>query len=504
MKTQIIQLEAHDDTLSVQDKMDWAQAPRVLLVWPDQEKVLRDRLDLILLERYCSAHGSQLALLTKDPEVTFQAGKAGIPVFLTRRDAQLQPWGKSFREFQRQDLQRFLVEKPLPESLEREPAPPRRVLPIWARIPIFTLGVLSVLAIAAALLPNAEIRIQPAVKQRTMLIPFQAEGGGEGIGISGTVPGRELAIIVSAQHSIPASGSTPIPSGYARGLGVFTNLGEGPVTIPEGAILSTQGDDPVLFHTLAEVTTPQGSGEEVEVEIEAQHPGERGNVAENQIQLINLQAGAELAVSNPEPTEGGTDLSIPAPTQEDREQLSRLLDLALEEKAQQQIELTLEENDLLLSAQVGDYEVLEESYTPAEDAPGDTLWLDRTVQYRVYYASWQDLRALCEELILAQYQDSSYQPLLKSISLKQSTDPVQDRDLHYSWQMEVSWDETPLINQDQLIPLILGKSIQQASTVISTDLDLQGNPVIHTWPSWWQRLPVLPFRIAINTGGEGG
>ena len=95
MKTQIIQLEAHDDTLSVQDKLDWAQAPRVLLVWPDQDKVLRNRLDLILLERYCSSHGSQLALQTKDQEVIFQAGKAGIPVFQTRREAQLQPWGKS-------------------------------------------------------------------------------------------------------------------------------------------------------------------------------------------------------------------------------------------------------------------------------------------------------------------------------------------------------------------------------------------------------------------------
>ena len=503
VKTQIIQLEAHDDTLSVQDKMDWAQAPRVLLVWPDQDKVLRNRLDLILLERYCSSHGSQLALQTKDQEVIFQAGKAGIPVFQTRREAQLQPWGKSFREFQRQDLQRYKSENPLPESLAREPIPPRRKLPIWARIPIFTVGVISVLAIAGTLLPNAEIQIQPSVHHKTMLIPFQAEGGGEEIGISGTVPGRELDIVVSSQGSIPTTGATAISSEYARGTVVFTNLGEGPVTIPKGTILSTRGEEPVLFQTLAEVKTPPGAGEEVQVEIEAQNPGESGNVAENQIQLINYQAGAELSVTNPASTTGGADLLIPAPTSEDQAELSEQVDQVLEENALEQIRLTLGSGDLLLSPDLGDYQILEESHSPAVNAPGDTLWLDRTVQYQVYYASWQDITALSDELILAQYQGSSYQPILESITIAKVTDPIEDQDLHYSWQMELSWDETPLLDQEGIISLILGKTTQQASAVILSELDLDRAPVIQTWPSWWRRIPALPFRITIDTGGSG-
>ncbi len=502
MKTQIIQLEAHDDTLSVQDKMDWAQAPRVLLVWPDQEKVLRDRLDLILLERYCSSHGSQLALLTTDPQVIFQAGRAGIPVFNTRRDAQLQPWGKSFREFQRQDLQRYKAENPLPESLDREPPAPRRRLPIWARIPIFTLGVLSILAIAGTLLPNAEITIQPAVNRKTMLVPFRADPGGEEIGLSGTVPGRDLEIVVSAQLSLPATGTIPIPSGYAGGTVFFTNLADGEITIPAGTILSTRGDDPVLFQTLAEVTTPPGTGEQASVKIQAQKPGESGNVAADQIQLINFQAGAELSVTNPEPTQGGTDLSIPAPTENDREELSDQVDLLLEEEARQQLQLTLEENDLPLSPDLDDYVLLEESYTPGQDAPGDTLWLDRTVQYQVYYASWQDLLALSNQLIQAQYLDSSYQAIPESVTLTKSSDPVEDRDLLYSWQMEISWLETPAVDPEEVISLILGKTTEQASAVIQSSFDLEGAPAIHTWPRWWRRIPVLPFRITIITGGS--
>jgi hypothetical protein len=480
--------------------MDWAQAPRMLLVWPDQESVLRDRMDLILLERYCSSHGSQLALLTTDPEVAFQASKAGIPVFHTRRDAQLQPWGKSYREFQRQDLQRYKSEKPLPESLRRDLSPPRLKLPIWARIPIFTLGVIAVLAIAGTLLPTTEIILQPMVKPRSMLVPFQADLAGEEIGISGIVPGRELEIIVSAQSSIPASGTTPVPSEYARGVVVFTNLGQASVTIPQGTILSTGGVNPVLFQTLDEISTPQGSGEQAEVAIEAQNPGESGNVAENLIQLINYQAGAELSVTNPQATEGGADLLIPAPTPGDREELSKQLDQILEEKAHQQIALALAENDLLLSTRLAENQILEESYTPAEQAPGDTLWLDRTVHYQVYYASWQDLNALSKELVLAQYQESSYQPILESITLTRSTDPVEDRDQQYSWRMEISWDETPIVNSEELISRILGKTSQQAAAIILEDLPLTRDPVILAWPSWWPRIPVLPFRITINTG----
>jgi len=54
VKTQIIQLEEHDDTISVKDKMDWSQTPRVLLVWPERGKVFRNRIDLVLLDRYLS------------------------------------------------------------------------------------------------------------------------------------------------------------------------------------------------------------------------------------------------------------------------------------------------------------------------------------------------------------------------------------------------------------------------------------------------------------------
>ncbi|MEA2008874.1 MAG: hypothetical protein U9O54_07115, partial [Chloroflexota bacterium] len=106
MKTQIIQLESHDETISVKDKIEWSQTHRVLLIWPRRGKILRDQIDLVFLERHCASLGGQLALVSKDPEVHFHAERAGIPIFKTKREAQNNPWRRSWRLYQRRRLQK--------------------------------------------------------------------------------------------------------------------------------------------------------------------------------------------------------------------------------------------------------------------------------------------------------------------------------------------------------------------------------------------------------------
>ena len=81
MKTQIIQLEPHDDVISTRDKMGWDKAGRILLVWPDRGQVLNRPLDLVLLQRYSATLGAQLALVSTDPQVHQEAAALGLPVF---------------------------------------------------------------------------------------------------------------------------------------------------------------------------------------------------------------------------------------------------------------------------------------------------------------------------------------------------------------------------------------------------------------------------------------
>ena len=500
MKTQIIQLEVHDDTISVRDKMDWSQTPRILLVWPEKGNVLRNRLDLILLERYSSSHGSQLALLTDDSEVIFQAGEAGLPVFQSRRTAQLQPWRKSPRFFLRQELGKKLPEPREIDAFYKEPAVPGKKIPTLARILIFAAGVLAVMAIAAMLLPGARITFQEETTLKTLIIPVQARHGEKQIRISGIVPGRELSLLVEDQLSLPSTGSTQLPSSYASGEVVFTNLGNESIFIPKNTILSTDSDYPILFITQIAGETPPGIGEQVSIPIEALNPGEIGNVLENQILKINLTLGGELSVDNPLPTSGGEDIKIPAPTEGDRRKLSSAMAISLANKAQNEIIKQLSPGDILLTTDLNNYEIVEESYAPEEGNPGDPLTLGRKVQYTYYFAAADDLHSLAEELIQARYQNSYQELIIDSITLSQLTSPKIDPNQSYLWDMKFVWEERRIINEQEVIQWVIGLKPDEAVSLLQEKLALEHPPLINLYPSWWVRIPALPFRINIFQG----
>jgi len=501
VKTQIIQLEAHDDTLSVRDKMDWSQTPRVLLVWPEKGKVLRNRLDLILLERFCSSHGSQLALLTKDPEVQFQAKEAGIPVFQSRSEAQLQPWGKSFREFRRQELQKYAAENLPASPLRREAPQPRLKPPLWIKIPVFTIGVFAVLTLAGFLLPSADIILKPNVTKKTLTIPVQAQPDENQINLAGMIPARELLITVDGQLSTPTTGTVPIPGEYSRGEVVFTNLGEESIYIPSQTILSTEGDDPVLFRTLTAGSTPPGLGGEITLAVEAYLPGKAGNVPADQITKINMKFGADLRVTNTNPTNGGTDLLVPAPTLVDRLKLSREMTQLLEETARQKIQTELAEGDIALTDRLSDSEILKEEYTPGDNSHGELLWLDKTIQYRIYYTAMDDLEELAGDLVKTQYAGARYTPDLTSIQVLQLSSPERHSDGNYHWEIQVSWVESQIVRKEKVIDWILAKPVHDAQRSLLENLDLEKDPQIVLHPGWWPRIPALPFRIHFEGGG---
>jgi hypothetical protein len=502
VKTQIIQLEVHDDTISVRDKMDWSQTPRVLLVWPERGKVLRNRLDLILLERYCSSHGSQLALLTQDAEVAFHASEAGIPVFQSRRTAQLQPWRKSFREFKRQDLEVKAIEVRDRDLSERENREAQKELPPWTRISIFITAVLAVLAIAGMLLPSAEISIEEEIHQNKLVIPIRAVLGENQILLSGQVPAHELIIEAEDLQSIPTSGTTAIPSEYAEGEVRITNLGDEAITIPQNTILSTDSDNPVQFLTAETGNLPPDSGESITIKITAIDPGDSGNVLADQITTISTSLHAEVAVTNPQPTSGGTEIYVSAPNSSDRRRLDRNLSFSLKEIASREVSTLLNEDDILLTPEFEVYEVIDEVFDPDEGSPGVELHLEKRVSYSILYTSGEDLLSLATDLVNAQYQEGDYEPFLESITLSQLSKPDPEIPQTYSWEIEVSWSDHKIRDHNQILQMVLGKKPTDAVNRLQEDLNLESSPQIKLTPSWWFRIPALPFRISIIEGGS--
>jgi hypothetical protein len=502
VKTQIIQLEEHDDTISVKDKMDWSQTPRVLLVWPERGKVFRNRIDLVLLERYCSSHGSQLALLTKDPEVNFQAELAGIPVFQSRKSAQLQSWRKSFREFRRKELEGQAADPREFDFAEREGVIPRREIPTWGRILIFTVGVLAVLVIAGLLLPSAEVTILEEATWRDLVIPITANPAANKVNISGLIPARETLIVVEDQASRPTSGQIPIPDKYAQGEVVFTNLTDKTILIPENTILSTETENPILFVTLSSGTTPEGGGEQITILIRALEPGSSGNVDSYQINRINQEFGADLSVINPEPTTGGTDLLIPAPVQDDLDLLSISLMNELENSALKQVKGQLASEDLLLSSDPISIETIEEIFSPAKGSTGDKLTLTKRVQFGFSFVSGNDLLTLAKSAVNTLYMENENEPLTDSLTLTHLSPPELGSNQTYVWDLELKWKEKRTLNEQEIIQHVLGKKPAEAGAFLQEYLETQNPPVIKITPNWWFRFPAIPFRINITQEGS--
>ena len=80
MKTQVIQLEKHDDIISACDKMDWSKTRRIVLIWPHDEYILDSKLEIKLLVRKSRELSAQLAFISADPQVQSLARELGVPL----------------------------------------------------------------------------------------------------------------------------------------------------------------------------------------------------------------------------------------------------------------------------------------------------------------------------------------------------------------------------------------------------------------------------------------
>ena len=481
--------------------MEWSQTPRVLLVWPDGGKILRNRLDLVLLERYCSAHGSQLALVTTDPEVIYQAEKVGVPIFETREIAQIRPWRKSFREFTRREIVQHASEGREIDLTSREDRKQVRQLPAWSRIAIFTTALLGVLGVLGMLLPAATIVIKTETQERSLEIPIRAIKGESGLNLSGIIPLRESKITVQDQVSVPATGSVLVPTEKATGMVVFSNLGEEPVEIPEGSVLSTSGDPPIQYLTEEKGIVAGGYGEEVLIPVIALRPGVSGNVSSDEINTIGGSLGANLTASNPEPTSGGSEILVEAPSTSDRRQANRLITAALNDLARSELVSLLNEGDLLLTPDLDLQVTQEEFYKPDDGNPGSELILNKEVEYSIFYIAGEDIDQLVASLIMAQYQGSISQPIMDSAQIQEIDPPQLQSDQDYLMKIKVTWLEQKRLDTDQIIQIALGKNSDQAAELIQQEYDLDQTPEIILAPEWWFRIPVLPFRIMIVEGG---
>ncbi|RME90045.1 MAG: hypothetical protein D6770_03305 [Anaerolineae bacterium] len=495
MKTRIIALEAHDDLISIRDKMSWAKTPRILLLWPVRGRVALRPLDLKLLQRHARHLGAQLGLVTRDTEIIREALDQGIPVFETAKEAQ-----------------RTLWPPPPPSPLPRS-RPPRRDLremrqtarpteAPWRTHPLtrllaFALGVLSVLAVAMAFLPRAEIMLEPFTRSHRVELSVNAAPEREEIYIGGAVPARRARIVVIADQSTRTTGHVSLPRESAYGVVRFRNLTPLPVLAPAGTVVRTVGDPVVRFVTLEDVEVPVGVEQYVEVPVEALTPGAVGNLDPDSLVVVEGDLALALAVTNPEPTTGGSNRSVPAPSPEDRERLREALIETLYRRARTEFADLLAEGDLPFPDTLTLSEVLDETFDPPEGQPGSTLTLTMRAVFVMEYASASDLKALARGALTPSVPQG-FVPLPETLSYRILSDPVTGQDGVTRWRMRAEQVVRRDISLLQVIALVRGRTVSGAIARLEEELPLAASPRITMTPSWWPWLPLAPFRISVE------
>lgn len=496
MKTFTIHLESHDDVASTMDKISWCKGRRFLLVWPKRSRLMQSRLDLVRIQRYCAGMGAQVGIVTQDAAVEGHAVQLGIPVFKTVAQANRSIWrrGRGKRRLlalQTARHRRFLELKDF-FGAKRTPA----VLENRFRKPAFISAVCAVLLLALFFLPSADVNLAMAQSEQRVSLRVQASPEITTPNINGGIPAYVITMEVDGQDQEGVTGNASIPDQFASGVVTFTNLTDRAVLVPAGTIVMTLDDPPVRFETLAEVQVAPGVGETAGAAIQAQQPGQSGNVEAGRIKAVAGEAGSSVLVDNPEAAAGGSDSISPAPSQADYDALKERLLTALDEKALEEIESSLAGDKRLLPATLKLEEVLEEKVQPQVGQPGDRLSIQLKARYSAWYILPDELEALINTLMDGGLAPGT-RPMPAQLLVLEEDSPLAGED-GLEWQVTAARKITAAWKEDEVISAVLGKRPAAAVDVLSAMLRLETPPAIRMHPAWWPRLPFLPAQINVE------
>jgi hypothetical protein len=497
MKTQVIQLDSHDDVTSVRDKMAWAKTERILLVFPRSPRILKRTLDLRLLKRHAVTLGAQLAIVVRSDELRRAAENSNIPVFATTESAQRRDWEKEKPparpkpRLARPDLRRMRREVFPPEARWRSI--------IGLRLLFFSLAVLAIFAVLSLFIPSANIQLSPTTRLQSLTFTVSAGLHVTSVNLAGSLPARLTSVVVEHNKTIAATGSVAIPDARAQGSVSFKNLTTGLEGIPAGTLVSTQANPPVRFATTADAVVDAGVGKTVDVPVQAVEAGSTGNLpADALVAFEEVDLGTSLAVTNPYPTTGGTDRTAAIQTAADRSRIHRALLTELLEECKTDLQQTLSTGDLTFPDTLVVSQVLSETYIPAEGQSGDTLSLTLRLQCHQQYAAWIDVNALAEMSLDADLP-TGYAPASAELTIVPASMPRTDADEITRWDVRVQRILYAQLDPQTAVQLSLGRTPAHAVQRLNESLPLEESAVIRVNPGWWPWLPLVPFRIAVTT-----
>lgn len=500
MKTQIVSLDTYDDIVSIRDKLGWKQAGRILLVWPKRGRILTRELDLVLLTRHASQLGAQIALVTKDPIVRENANDLGISVFKSPEDAQKARWDRPthwrrqppLNQEHHSDLQTL-------RSLAH-PRPSPWLSKTWLRIFFFIVGCFAVLSIAALLLPQAQIWLEPEILIQSLDLDVEASPEIDQINITGVLPIQSYQIEVEGRETISTTGRASIPGDYATGEVIFTNLTPNQVPIPKGTVIRNLDDIPVRFVTTQAGVLLPGPDTSITIPVKSLTAGNTSNLGPNKLIAIEGPLGLDITVSNPSAIRGGNNQNVMSPSQQDQQKIFDQLTSSLQNTAIAEYSNFQNEEDLLLTSKPKLVSIIEQQFSAEIGEPADQLELTLRLQYEFQTIPALAIANFAQSVLDANLPDN-HKPIPNSTKISHVSDFQLTKDGHAHWKIHLERKFQPNPDSQTIARSVTGLQIDQARYNLTNSLNLESEPIIQLTPYWWPRLPYLPFRIVISSQG---
>jgi hypothetical protein len=294
-----------------------------------------------------------------------------------------------------------------------------------------------------------------------------------------------------------------VPDRPARGEVLFTNLSDQPVVIPEGTVVLSQNDANQRFTVVQEGELPAGPGETILLPVSALTPGSQGNIPAGRLIAIEGLLGTQVSATNPQATHSGSDRKEPAPDAEDRRLLAERLHASLEQTAIQELKRGVQPGGVLITSTLGLVKNLEERFQPAEGQPADQLVLSLRQEYEAQVVSADDITELAQAVFDANIPQG-FAPVEGSLQVENIDLPPplgngqSPGENQLQWKIHAYRQILAQAPAPQAIRLVLGFNPEVASQRLQSELALEAPPKITLTPTWWPRLPILPFRIGVQ------
>ncbi len=509
---QIIPLQAEDDIVSIGDRLDWAHDAQVIFVLPEDGGVLREGLDLVRLRRYADEMRVDVGLVTPDADISRQARAVGLPVFptigLARKNRR--GWWRGRKRSELVGLpsngdDRFADFRRLPRmsAPDKEEAHRRLSPPTTQRQWVLRYGAILLFFVVIALMyvafiysvPGATVTLKPEslplrVEQSILADPVIEDVDYQ----RHLVPARILTMTSEWQAEVEPTGSIEVAEAPARGMVVFVNLLDQPVTIPAGTRVSTSDGRQLAYRTLNEASLPGVVNSTVEVEIIAEEPGPQGNVAAGLINQVEGSLAAQVEVRNLEPIEGGGTRPAKAVTAEDRERLRVQVLQYLKAAALAEMAGQVTERELLTPNSLRVVNILDETYSHDVGEQADRLSLFMRAEWAGTAVNTTEASGIAYEA-LTRLVPPDFALAPDSIRFESGEVTAVDEAGRVTFSMTAEGLAAAEVNPSEQIEAITGQMPDTAVAYLYQRLPLSEPPQITVWPTWFDRVPYTPARI---------